>query len=55
MMQLVRVPGDLRGVPVILGTGGVERIIEVQMDDAERKMFQTSVDHVKELVKTVKL
>jgi malate dehydrogenase len=49
------VGGFFVGVPVILGTGGVERIIEVQMDDAERKMFQTSVDHVKELVKTVKL
>jgi malate dehydrogenase len=49
------VGGFFVGVPVILGTGGVERIIEIQMDDAERKMFQTSVDHVKELVKTVKL
>jgi malate dehydrogenase len=47
--------GYFVGVPVILGTGGVERIIEVQMDDAERKMFQSSVDHVKELVKAVKL
>jgi malate dehydrogenase len=47
--------GYFVGVPVILGSDGVERIIEVQLDDAERKMFQTSVDHVKELVKTVKL
>jgi malate dehydrogenase len=49
------VGGFFVGVPVILGTGGIERIIEVQMDDAERKMFQTSVDHVKDLVKVVKL
>jgi malate dehydrogenase len=47
--------GYFVGVPVILGSDGVERIIEIQLDDAERKMFQTSVDHVKELVKTVKL
>jgi malate dehydrogenase len=47
--------GYFVGVPVILGSDGVERIIEIQFDDAERKMFQTSVDHVKELVKTVKL
>ena len=47
--------GYFVGVPVILGSDGVERIIEIQLDDAERKLFQTSVDHVKELVKTVKL
>src|SRR4051794_31320376 len=47
--------GYFVGVPCILGSDGVERVIEVELDDAERKMFQTSVDHVKELVKTVKL
>jgi len=47
--------GFFVGVPCVLGSAGVERIIEVELDDAERKMFQTSVDHVKELVKTVKL
>ena len=47
--------GYFVGVPVILGSDGVERIIEIQLDDAERKLFQTSVDHVKALVKNVKL
>jgi malate dehydrogenase len=47
--------GYFVGVPVVLGSDGVERIIEVELDDAERKMFQASVDHVKELVKTIKL
>jgi malate dehydrogenase len=47
--------GYFVGVPCVLGTGGVEKIIEIELDDAERKMFQSSVDHVKELVKTVKL
>jgi len=47
--------GYFVGVPCILGSGGVEKIIEIELDEAERKMFQTSVDHVKELVKTVKL
>ncbi len=47
--------GYFVGVPCVLGTGGVEKVIEVELDDAERKMFQTSVDHVKELVKAVKL
>src|SRR3954447_25123982 len=47
--------GYFVGVPCVLGTDGVERIIEVELDADEKKMFQTSVDHVKELVKTVKM
>jgi malate dehydrogenase len=49
------VGGYFVGVPCVLGTDGVERIIEIEMDDQEKKMFQTSVDHVKELVKVVKM
>jgi malate dehydrogenase len=49
------VGGFFVGVPCILGSGGVERVIEVDLDENERKMFQSSVDHVKELVRTVKL
>ncbi len=47
--------GYFVGVPCILGTGGVEKIIEIELDETERKMFQSSVDHVKELVKIVKI
>ncbi len=49
------VGGYFVGVPCVLGTEGVERIIEVELDDHERKMFQSSVDHVKELVRSVKI
>jgi len=49
------VGGYFVGVPCILGTEGVEKIIEVELDADEKKMMQTSVDHVKELVKAVKL
>lgn len=49
------VGGYFVGVPCVLGTLGVERIIEIELDENERKMFQTSVDHVKELVKSVKI
>src|SRR5687767_14143218 len=49
------VGGYFVGVPALIGTDGVERIIEIEMDDSERKMFQRSVDHVKELVATVKM
>lgn len=47
--------GYFVGVPCVLGTGGVEKVLEIELDDAERKMFQASVDHVKELVKNIKL
>jgi malate dehydrogenase len=47
--------GYFVGVPAVLGSKGVERIIEVELDAEEKKAFQTSVDHVKDLVKVVKL
>jgi malate dehydrogenase len=47
------VGGYYVGVPVILGTGGVEKIIELQLTDAEKANFQKSVDAVKELVKAM--
>jgi malate dehydrogenase len=47
--------GYFVGVPCVLGTDGVDKIIEIEMDDKERQMFDTSVQHVKDLVKTVKM
>src|SRR5688572_2918253 len=44
------VGGFYVGVPVVLGTGGVERIVELQLDPQEKADFQKSVDAVKELV-----
>jgi malate dehydrogenase len=44
------VGGYFVGVPCILGKEGVERIIEIDLDPEERKAFQTSVEHVKQLV-----
>ena len=42
------------GVPVILGAGGVERLVEIQMTEDETAMFQKSVDAVKGLVAACK-
>ncbi|WP_210528006.1 malate dehydrogenase [Rubellimicrobium arenae] len=42
------------GVPTVIGAGGVERVIEISMDDAEQAMFQKSVDAVKGLVEACK-
>jgi len=47
--------GYFVGVPCVLGSAGVERIIEIQLDDTESQMFQASVQHVRDLVKTVKM
>jgi malate dehydrogenase len=44
------VGGYYVGVPVVLGAGGVERIIELPLTDRERADFQKSVNAVKELV-----
>ncbi|MCG8585077.1 MAG: malate dehydrogenase [Pirellulales bacterium] len=44
------VGGYYVGVPVVLGAGGVEKIIELDLSDDEKAGFQKSVDAVKELV-----
>jgi len=44
------VKGIYVGVPVILGAGGVERIVEIELDAEEQAMFDHSVKSVKELV-----
>ena len=47
------VGGYYVGVPVILGTNGVEKIIELKLTAQEKADFQKSVDAVKELVSTM--
>jgi malate dehydrogenase len=39
------------GVPVVIGAGGVERIIEIDLDRSERAMFDKSVEAVQGLCK----
>jgi malate dehydrogenase len=38
------------GVPVVIGAGGVERIVEIELDETAQKNFDVSVDAVKELL-----
>lgn len=38
------------GVPCVIGEGGVERVVEITLDDEAKKGFQVSVDAVKELL-----
>src|SRR5690349_5563033 len=42
------------GVPCVLGAGGVEKIVEIELDDAARENFNVSVDAVKELLEACK-
>jgi malate dehydrogenase len=41
------------GVPVQIGAGGVERVIEIALSDGERKALATSAGHVRELVEAM--
>jgi len=49
------VKGLYVGVPCVLGAGGVERIVEVELDGDERKLFDASVEHVRKLVAEIQL
>ncbi|MEJ2120758.1 MAG: malate dehydrogenase [Alphaproteobacteria bacterium] len=42
------------GVPVVLGAGGVERIVEIELEPEEKKLFDASVEAVKGLVDAAK-
>jgi malate dehydrogenase len=48
------VDGLYVGVPVVIGAKGVEKIVEIDLDPAERAGFDKSVDAVKTLVEIVK-
>jgi malate dehydrogenase len=44
------VNGYFAGVPCVIGAGGVERVVELELSREEQEMFDESVSHVKELV-----
>jgi malate dehydrogenase len=43
------------GVPVVIGAGGVERIIELELNDEEKAMLARSVDSVRKSIAETKL
>ncbi|MBW2397382.1 MAG: malate dehydrogenase [Deltaproteobacteria bacterium] len=49
------VDGLYVGVPCVLGAGGVERVLEVELNAEERALFDASVEHVKTLVEQIDL
>ena len=42
------------GVPVIIGSGGVEKIVEIELSSEERSNFEKSIDAVKDLFNAAK-
>jgi len=42
------------GVPVVLGAGGVEKIIELPLNDDEKALVQRSADAVRATLETLK-
>jgi malate dehydrogenase len=49
------VKGYYMGVPAVLGAGGVEKIVEMELNAEEKAALQKSLDHVKGLVDGIKL
>jgi malate dehydrogenase len=47
------VGGYFVGVPCILGSNGVEQVIEISLNDMEKELMDESISHVKDLVGTV--
>jgi malate dehydrogenase len=45
--------GYFIGVPVVLGKNGVEKIIELDLNESEKALFEESLSHVKELAAKV--
>lgn len=45
--------GYFVGVPCVLGSGGMEKVLEVDLQGEEQKLMTESISHVKDLVKVV--
>ena len=48
------VNGVYVGVPTVIGAGGIERIIEIDLDRSERAMFEHSIEAVEGLIEACK-
>jgi malate dehydrogenase len=48
------VKGTYVGVPVVIGAGGAERVVEISLNSAEQKAFEKSVQAVEALIEACK-
>jgi malate dehydrogenase len=46
--------GYFVGVPCVLGSAGMEKVVQVQFEGDEKKLMDESISHVKDLVGTVR-
>lgn len=44
------VKGYFIGVPAVIGAGGIEKIVELELNSEEKALFQKSLEHVQQLV-----
>jgi malate dehydrogenase len=42
------------GVPAVIGAGGVERVVEIKLDHADKAAFDKSCNAVRELIEVAK-
>jgi malate dehydrogenase len=42
------------GVPTIIGAGGIEKVVDLELTADEKKQFDTSFGHVKEMIDAIK-
>lgn len=49
------ISGYYMGVPAVIGANGVERILELKLNAEEKKLFEESLKHVKDLVAQIQL
>ncbi len=49
------IKGYYMGVPVVIGAGGVERVLEAKLTESEKQQLMGSFEHVKALVDSIKL
>jgi malate dehydrogenase len=47
--------GIYMGVPVVLGAGGAERILELELDAGEKQAMQKTIAHVEKLIGELEL
>jgi malate dehydrogenase len=48
------VKGTYVGVPAVIGSNGVERVLEIKLDRNEKQAFRKSVRAVENLITTIK-
>lgn len=41
------------GVPVVIGKNGVEKVIEIDLNEMEKQMFEKSADNVRAIMEMV--